>query len=325
MVAVALHPIDKWIPLAEQSSSKTLSKNSKVGISQETAEPTDSEMTNVPDAMQMSAEDAAQSLRPTGKVVGIIRRNFSTYSGSIHEPSGKSKPQKDGNDNDQSTSALSEKDRIAAECEHEHADGSVTCVFFPVDDKIPPILIRTTQRERLFRQRIVVAVDSWPAHSPYPLGHYSKTLGLAGSKEVETEVLLLQHNIPYEPFPAAVLACLPPNDYDLANDFEATGANDQRVDLRHLPILSIDPPGCTDIDDALHCYKLPNGNYSVGVSIADVTHYVKAGTAIDVEAANRSTSTYLVDRRLDMLPSLLSTDLCSLRANVDRYVRRGCY
>jgi exosome complex exonuclease DIS3/RRP44 len=64
---------------------------------------------------------------------------------------------------------------------------------------------------------------------------------------------------------------------------------------------------------------MENGNYQVGVHIADVTHYVQAGSAMDLEAANRSTSTYLVDRRLDMLPSLLSTDLCSLKGNVDRF------
>ena len=90
------------------------------------------------------------------------------------------------------------------------------------------------------------------------------------------------------------------------------------MDLRHLPILSIDPPGCKDIDDALHCIELDNGNWQVGVHIADVTHYVEAGTAIDLEAADRSTSTYLVNKRLDMLPSLLTTDLCSLKGNVDR-------
>jgi exosome complex exonuclease DIS3/RRP44 len=84
-------------------------------------------------------------------------------------------------------------------------------------------------------------------------------------------------------------------------------------------VLSIDPPNCKDIDDALHCIELANGNYQVGVHIADVTHYVKAGTAIDMEAASRSTSTYLVNKRLDMLPGLLTTDLCSLKGNVDRY------
>ena len=130
-----------------------------------------------------------------------------------------------------------------------------------------------------------------------------------------TKVLLQEFRIPCEPFPAKVLACLPPADYKIKLE-----AGSGRADLRHIPVLSIDPPGCKDIDDALHCTELPNGNWQVGVHIADVTHYVEAGTAIDLEAANRSTSTYLVNKRLDMLPSLLTTDLCSLKGNVDRYV-----
>ena len=130
-----------------------------------------------------------------------------------------------------------------------------------------------------------------------------------------TKVLLQEFRIPCEPFPAKVLACLPPADYKIKLE-----PGSGRADLRHIPVLSIDPPGCKDIDDALHCTELPNGNWQVGVHIADVTHYVEAGTAIDLEAANRSTSTYLVNKRLDMLPSLLTTDLCSLKGNVDRYV-----
>ena len=79
-----------------------------------------------------------------------------------------------------------------------------------------------------------------------------------------------------------------------------------------MPVVSIDPVGCKDIDDALHCIKLPNGNFEVGVHIADVSHFVKANTAIDLEAAHRCTTVYLVDRRTDMLPKLLTEKLCSL-------------
>ena len=95
---------------------------------------------------------------------------------------------------------------------------------------------------------------------------------------------------------------------------------DKRLDLRILNVVSIDPPGCRDIDDALHCYKLPNGNYNVGVHIADVSHFVRPDTAIDKEASHRCTTVYLVDRRTDMLPKLLTEDLCSLRDKVDRLV-----
>lgn len=91
----------------------------------------------------------------------------------------------------------------------------------------------------------------------------------------------------------------------------------KRKDFRHLPVTSIDPPGCTDIDDALHVVALPNGNYEVGVHIADVSHFVQEDAAIDREARARGNTVYLVNRRIDMLPSELSTDICSLKEKVE--------
>lgn len=188
VVAIALKPISQWISSSE-TQQKSSTKDSTVGIADETAEPTAGELDNVPDAMNL--DDVASSMRPTGTVVGILRRNFSNYCGSIYAKS--------------STGKLStERDEIASKYETEHADGSTTCVFFPVDNKIPPILIRTTQRERLIGQRILVSMDSWPSFSAYPLGHYVRTIGEAGSKDVETQVLLQQHKIPHDPFPAKV-------------------------------------------------------------------------------------------------------------------------
>jgi len=299
VVAIELHALDKWISSLDTTSQVEAKEEKAAGIASETAEPTPNELANVPETV--TVDEAAKNMKPTGFVVGILRRNFEKYSGSIFQKQSSS-----------ASEEMSERERIAFENEREHPDGSTTCVFFPVDTKIPPILIRTSQRESFLGQRIVVAMDSWPSNSPFPLGHYIETIGPAGSKDVETQVLLQQFKIAHEPFPAAVLACLPPSDYKIE-------MVPDRLDLRHLPVLSIDPPGCKDIDDALHCIVLPNGNYQVGVSIADVTHYVLPGTAIDLEAANRSTSTYLVNKRLDMLPALLTTDLCSLKANVDRY------
>lgn len=89
--------------------------------------------------------------------------------------------------------------------------------------------------------------------------------------------------------------------------------------MRSITICSVDPPGCTDIDDALHSRLLPNGNIEVGVHIADVSHFIRPGTAIDKEAALRATTVYLVDKRIDMVPELLSSNLCSLRGNVERF------
>jgi exosome complex exonuclease DIS3/RRP44 len=82
----------------------------------------------------------------------------------------------------------------------------------------------------------------------------------------------------------------------------------------------VDPIGCKDIDDALHCRILENGNYEVGVHIADVSHFVRAGSEIDREAARRCTTVYLVEKRTDMLPGLLTENLCSIRGAVERLV-----
>jgi len=307
-------------------------KKDDAGIAADTAEPSLRDAENI--AEEVAVDDEGEELRrPTAKIVGIIRRNFhKNYCGSIctiavsaaapeeddiapsetelARPAAafESESKKEGE-----RTTMHPHDVIAAKHEREHPDGvTSTVVFFPIDNRIPPILLRTTQRDRLIGMRILVSMDSWPAESEYPLGHYVKTLGVTGTKETETQVLLQEFRIPCEPFPAKVLACLPPADYKIELE-------PGRTDLRHLPVLSIDPPGCKDIDDALHCIELPNGNWQVGVHIADVTHYVEAGTAIDLEAANRSTSTYLVNKRLDMLPSLLTTDLCSLKGNVDRF------
>jgi exosome complex exonuclease DIS3/RRP44 len=318
-VAIQLHGVTEWITtsaIAKTTSVNDNDENNAAQIAPDTAEPSLADVMNVKDVVTM---DDATERRPTGQVVGIIRRNFGSHCGSIFTTTttatttAAATVSSSSRTSHSSSSSDQQRQKIIAAHERDHTDGSSTCIFFPVDDrKVPPIIIRTTQRDRLLGQRIVVAMDSWPVDSSYPLGHYVRTIGPAGTKDVETDVLLQQHDIPHAPFSAAVLACLPSSNF-------AVQCTSDRMDLRHLPILSIDPPGCKDIDDALHCIELDNGNWQVGVHIADVTHYVKPGTAIDLEASDRSTSTYLVNKRLDMLPGLLTTDLCSLKGNVDRY------
>jgi exosome complex exonuclease DIS3/RRP44 len=164
-----------------------------------------------------------------------------------------------------------------------------------MDKKIPVIDISTRRVEELRQQKVLVAIDSWPAHSAHPLGHFVRVLGAVDDKAVETQALLHEFNVSTASFSAEVMACLPPATWRITEDVVR-----QRTDLRHLPICSIDPPGCKDIDDALHCITLDNGHYQVGVHIADVTYFVHPDSPIDKEAAHRSTSTYLVERRLDM-------------------------
>uniref|UniRef100_A0A182KC56 Protein DIS3 homolog n=1 Tax=Anopheles christyi TaxID=43041 RepID=A0A182KC56_9DIPT len=220
-------------------------------------------------------------LEPTAKVVGIIKRKWRQYCG-ILLPS--------------------------------HIHGSTRHIFVPAERKIPRIRIETRQAATLLSQRIIVAIDQWPRHSRYPQGHFVRALGPIGSKETENEVILLEHDVPHNRFSEDVLACLPQMPWKI------TGADlKRRVDLRDITICSVDPPGCTDIDDALHARRLPNGNIEVGVHIADVSHFIRPGSALDREAASRATTVYLVDKRIDMVPELLSSNLCSLRGGEERF------
>jgi exosome complex exonuclease DIS3/RRP44 len=158
-------------------------------------------------------------------------------------------------------------------------------------------------------------VSKWPATSPFPYGQFVKIIGEEGKIRTETDMILHEYNVDLRPFSQKVIACLPQEGADWRASPEEMK---KRLDLRHLDVCSVDPIGCKDIDDALHCITLPNGNYEVGVHIADVGHFVKAGAEIDREAARRCTTVYMVDRRTDMLPALLTTHLCSLISDVDR-------
>jgi exosome complex exonuclease DIS3/RRP44 len=232
--------------------------------------------------------------QPTARVVGIIKRNWRQYVGHI----------------DQTTISSAAKQGRKQE----------TVFLIPMDKKIPKIRIRTRQAGELLGKRILVTIDSWDRESRNPTGHFVRSLGELETKAAETEALLLEYDVQYRPFPKTVLDCLPKEGHDWivppsTDDPGWVG----REDLRGLLICSIDPVGCQDIDDALHARALPNGNFEVGVHIADVSHFVKPANAMDHEASIRGTTVYLVDKRIDMLPMLLGTDLCSLKPFVERY------
>ncbi|KAJ3105535.1 aconitate hydratase [Phlyctochytrium planicorne] len=227
-------------------------------------------------------------ISPCGRIVGIIKRNWRNVCGTLE----------------------GKKDSAA-----QARTQTQSIYFWPMDKRIPKIRIRTRQLGNLLGKRIMVAIDAWPKTSRYPQGHFVRSLGEVGDKETETDVVLLEHDVPFTPFTKQVLNCLPPEGEAWIVRPEYLHG---REDFRHLNVCSIDPPGCTDIDDTLHATELPNGNFEVGVHIADVSHFVQPGNAMDLEASRRGTTVYLVDRRIDMLPGLLGTNLCSLRSNVDR-------
>lgn len=229
----------------------------------------------------------------TAKVVGVIKRNWRQYVGHI----------------DNSSSSVAKQGRKQQ-----------TVFLIPMDKRIPKIRVRTRQADELMGKRVLVTIDSWGQESRYPVGHFVRSLGELETKGAETEALLLEYDVQYRPFPKAVLDCLPTegHDWKVPADIEDPGWRG-RKDLRDLLVCSIDPVGCQDIDDALHARPLPNGNFEVGVHIADVSHFVKPNNAMDAEASMRGTTVYLVDKRIDMLPMLLGTDLCSLKPYVERY------
>lgn len=233
-----------------------------------------------------TGEINAGSGRPSGRIVGIIKRNWQSYCGSL-EPM----PIPGG------------------------SRGVAYALFVSKDRRFPKIRIQTRQLENLLDKRIIVSVDSWDRQSRYPSGHYVRTVGKIGDKDTETEVVLIENDINSRPFSAQVLACLPPLPWSVSSEDLSIPF---RQDLRHLRVFSVDPPGCKDIDDALHCIALPNGNFDVGVHIADVTNFVFPGTPLDDEASQRGTSVYLVEKRIDMLPKPLTEDVCSLRSDVER-------
>jgi exosome complex exonuclease DIS3/RRP44 len=193
IVAIELFGVDQWLSSVDTSKEEESKKKDEAGIATDTAEPSVKDMDNVEEEL---VDDSGALRRPTGHVVGIIRRNFhKNYCGSIWSVDNASMDDNEKHPND----------FIVAKHETEHADGiTSTVVFFSIDPRVPPVLIRTTQRERLLGMRILVSMDSWPSDSAYPLGHYVKTLGVAGTKDTETEVLLQEFRIPCEPFPAKV-------------------------------------------------------------------------------------------------------------------------
>ncbi|KAI3651168.1 hypothetical protein MP228_004649 [Amoeboaphelidium protococcarum] len=226
---------------------------------------------------------------PVAQVVGIVKRNWRCYAGVI--------------------------DASRVDAAGDMGAQSRSVWFYPSEKRIPKIRIKTRQLNQLKGQRFLVNIDGWSVNDNFPSGHFVRTLGQLGDKATELESLLHEHDVRYQVFSNQILSELPA---DGANFKIPEQEYSVRRDLRSLNICSIDPPGCTDIDDALHCRKLSDNLWECGVHIADVTYFVKPDTAMDQEASVRGTTVYLVDQRIDMLPPLLGTNLCSLRSNVER-------
>ncbi|KAH9913246.1 RNB-domain-containing protein [Fomitopsis serialis] len=294
VVAVEIFDEKEWkAPADEVVEQETTLRNDDADESEEESEDEES----IAERKVLQTEQARKEVsarQPTGRVVGIIKRNWRSYVCHIDSSSLTSS----------NATSLSQQTVFAT----------------PVSRLLPRIRLRTRQAPTLLGQKILVTIDRWDSTSRYPEGHFVRALGKVESKEAEQESLLLEFDIPYRPFGKAILDCLPPEGEHWVVPPKTADSPvwRDREDLRDLIVCSIDPPGCQDIDDALHARLLPTGNIEAGVHIADVSHFVHPDNPMDNEAAARGTTVYLVDKRIDMLPALLGTNLCSLRPHVER-------
>ena len=160
--------------------------------------------------------------------------------------------------------------------------------------------------------KVAAVVDGWERGEAGPHGHVVDVLGMPGENETEMHAILAEVGLPYR-FSKEV-----ENAADQIPDTITDKDRAHRRDFRQVLTFTIDPTDAKDYDDALSFRKLENGNYEVGVHIADVTYYVRPGSAVDKEAQERGTSVYLVDRTVPMLPEKLSNKLCSLRPQEEK-------
>ena len=165
--------------------------------------------------------------------------------------------------------------------------------------------------------KVVVEIERWSDPQQNPEATIIETLGRAGEHETEMQAIIRSGGFAKD-FPETVQKAAQDLHDRRADIFAEAEADPERRDFRDRPTMTIDPGDAKDFDDALSLRTLDSGNLEVGIHIADVSHYVREGDPIDIEARERGTSVYLVDRVIPMLPEVLSNDLCSLRPEEDR-------
>lgn len=179
----------------------------------------------------------------------------------------------------------------------------------PVDIYIPLKKIKDAKEG----QKVLVKIVEWSSKAECPTGKVIEVLGDAGDHQTEIHAILAAYGLPYK-FEKEI--------EEFANALDTSITEEEikkRRDMRQTLTFTIDPKDAKDFDDALSFKVMKNGNYEVGIHIADVSHYLKEGTILDDEAYERATSVYLVDRVVPMLPEVLSNNACSLRPHEEKY------
>ena len=162
-------------------------------------------------------------------------------------------------------------------------------------------------------EKVVVKINDWPEDADSPIGEVIEILGMPGEHNTEIHSILAEYGLPY---------VFPPEVAHFADKLDTSIKQEEilrRRDMREVLTFTIDPKDAKDFDDALSFQQLENGNYEIGIHIADVSHYLKENTVLDDEAYSRATSVYLVDRVVPMLPEVLSNNACSLRPQEEKY------
>ena len=180
--------------------------------------------------------------------------------------------------------------------------------FMPYDIGVPMSQVKGEWQG----MKVAVVVELWRDGMDAPLGRIVDVLGEPGENDTEMHAILAEYGLPYRFEESVEVAAAAIPVKISKKEIEA------RRDFRKVCTFTIDPADAKDFDDAVSFRVLDNGNYEVGVHIADVTHYVKPGDIVDKEAVERATSVYLVDRTVPMLPEALSNNLCSLRPNEEK-------
>ncbi|XP_062146573.1 DIS3-like exonuclease 2 isoform X3 [Alnus glutinosa] len=254
------------------------------------------------------------SKRPTGRIVAVIERSprRDAIVGHLNVKQWLSYREFCRKDAKKNKSSLSLSDR-----EYIH--------LTPSDPKFPKMMVLVKGLPDCIRKRlgkgdstvemelVAARIDDWDEESLVPQAHILHIFGRGSELEPRINAILFENAICSSEFSPELLSSLPHIPWEVPHEEFRS-----RRDLRNVCIFTIDPSNSTDLDDALSIEKLSNGNFRVGIHIADVSYFVLSGTALDKEAQIRSESVYLFKRKLPMLPPLLSENLGSLNPGVDR-------
>ncbi len=229
------------------------------------------------DIVKVAIKESARHTRPEGRILSVVSREKTSYSGTI---------------------ALSKG----------FAFVTPDNAKLPTDIYIPGDKIKDAKDG----QKVLVTITGWEVGDENPKGEITNVLGTPGEHFAEINSIMEEYELAPN-FPPHVEKSVESISREISSDELKS-----RRDFRKITTFTIDPIDAKDFDDALSIRKLENGNWEIGVHIADVSHYVTPGSAVDDEAIERATSVYLVDRVIPMLPFTLSNEACSLNPNEDK-------